>query len=386
MLQRQTFLSLSVLAGLLWHAPALVAQPQAILDWTAQLKPAVNPDLADLPDNTWKMLKPKGDSFTHPKTEVGLVYDEKTGCVIYFGGCSSGYTNNLWFYHVGSNTWREAQPWTKKKEEEADCPIGQCGYHAVYNSDRGVYFKHRGCSSTGLGRGGSGRDSNSWVLDGRKLTWEKVASGAHYGANPEWPGAYCCYGLVYDRDAREAILFGGLEEGETWAFDFAKNKWRNLKPKVSPPRLSMPNMVYDSKNKVTLLFGGQTGSYSDGVNLNETWAYNHASNTWTNLKPKDPPARRLQSQVCYDSVNGVMILFGGHANVYPKRDQGERYTDTWVYDYKSNSWTEMMPNTHPKGSDVRFMAFDPVNNVAINVTGGSKKETWVYRCKAAKSR
>jgi hypothetical protein len=37
----------------------------------------------------------------------------------------------------------------------------------------------------------------------------------------------------------------------------------------------------------------------------------------------------------------------------------------------------------PSGSDVRFMAFDPVNNVAINVEGGSKKQTWVYRYKRA---
>ena len=44
------------------------------------------------------------------------------------------------------------------------------------------------------------------------------------------------------------------------------------------------------------------------------------------------------------------------------------------------------PSKILEGSDVRFMAFDPVNNVAINVTGGSKKETWVYRYKAAKSK
>ena len=381
---RQVLLSVAVLAAWAWTAPNAFAQPKETPDWVAQLKPAVNPDLADLPDNTWRLLKPKGDAFTHPKTEVGLVYDDKQGCVIYFGGCSAGYTNNLWLYHTGSNTWREVQAATAKKEEEADCPIGQCGYAAVYNGDLDLYFKHRGGSSTGLGRGGSGRDSNSWILDVPTLKWKKAASGPHYGTSPDWPGAYCCYGLVYDQAAKEAILFGGLEEGETWAFDFARNKWRNLKPTVSPPRLSMPNMVYDSKNKVVLLFGGQTGSYGDGVNTNETWAYSFSKNTWENLKPKDPPARRLQSQACYDSVNGVMILFGGHANIYPKRDQGERYTDTWVYDYAKNTWTEMNPTEHPRGSDVRFMAFDPVNNVAINVAGGSKKETWVYRYKTAK--
>ena len=38
----------------------------------------------------------------------------------------------------------------------------------------------------------------------------------------------------------------------------------------------------------------------------------------------------------------------------------------------------------PPGSGVRFMAFDPVNNVAVNVTGaGANKQTWVYRYRKA---
>lgn len=384
----RTFLpSVLCLSCMLLPLTASAAQAQDTA-WTSQLKPQVNPDLTDLPDNTWKLLQPKGDAFNHPKTEVGLVYDEGLGAVIYFGGCSQGYCNTVWVYHVGSNTWKEVLPWIKGKEVDTGKPIGQCGYYAVYNSDLGLYFKHRGVSSTADGRDGRGRDSNTWTLDARKLQWERVAFGPHDGASPEWPGAHCCYGLVYDPDAKLAILFGGLDgNGETWAFDFKDKKWRNRKPKTAPPSLMLPNMVYDSKNKVTLLFGGQTGGYYDGVNLTDTWAYSSAKNTWEKLSPKNPPSRRLQSQVCYDSVNGVMILYGGHANVYPKRDEGDKYTDTWVYDYKANTWTEIKPALHPKGThSLRFMAFDPVNNVAINVTRaaeGSKKETWVYRYKKA---
>jgi hypothetical protein len=93
-----------------------------------------------------------------------------------------------------------------------------------------------------------------------------------------------------------------------------------------------------------------------------------------------PPAR-AQAQACFDSVNGVMIVFGGHASVYPKRGEGRVFSDTWVYDYKADTWTEMKPkNFPPAGHTVRFMAFDPVNNVAVNVVNaGSKKQTWVYR-------
>jgi N-acetylneuraminic acid mutarotase len=140
-------------------------------------------------------------------------------------------------------------------------------------------------------------------------------------------------------------------------------------------------MVYDSVNKVTLLFGGQTGGYADGKTLNETWAYRSQTNTWEKRNPAKQPPARAQAQACFDSVNGVMIVFGGHANVYPKRGEGRAFADTWVYDYKADTWTEMEPaSSPPSGSTVRCLAFDPVNNVAVNVVNaGRGKQTWVYR-------
>ncbi len=373
-------------AALLATVAALAAGPApGPADWVAGLRPQVNPELRALPANTWKLMHPKGDVFDHPKAEVGLVYDEGTGAVVYFGGCSAGYCNNVWLYHVGTDTWREVLPWVKGPEEKTGKPIGQCGYYAVYNNDLGLYVKHRACSSTADGRGGRGRDSNTWALDVRKRTWERLASGPHEGAGPHWPPAYCCYGLAYDRAAKVAILYGGLEGGrDTWAFDFARREWTNRHPRNAPPALFLHSMVYDAANDVTVLFGGQTGSYSDGRTLNETWAYHYATNTWEQRHPPTSPPPRAQAQACYDSVNGVTILFGGHANVYPRRSEGRSYTDTWVYDYKADTWTEMRPASFPSGSSVRFMAFDPVNNVAVNVNGhGPHKQTWVYRYRNA---
>ena len=355
-------------------------------DWVAKLKPQVNPDLKDLPDNTWKLMRPKGDTFNHPKTEVGLVYDEQLGGVVYFGGCSAGYCNTVWLYHVGSNTWKEIQPWIKGKEEDTDKPIGQCGYCAAYNSDLGLYFKHRACSSTADGRGGRGRDSNSWTLDVRKLTWERVATGGHDGGEPQLAGRVLLLwagvrsrrqGCPAVRRTRSGSRHLGLRF-PTKEVDQSQAEDRRRRP------LFLHSMVYDSVNKVTLLFGGQTGGYSNGQTTNETWAYHYDSNTWEKRKPRIAPPPRAQAQTCFDSVNGVMLLFGGHNEVYPRRTEGRFYTDTWVYDYKADTWTEMKPKQAPASSGVRFMAFDPVNNVAINVTGdGNKKETWVYRYKKA---
>lgn len=134
--------------------------------------------------------------------------------------------------------------------------------------------------------------------------------------------------------------------------------------------------------------GGQAGRYDRGEATNDVWAYLYESNTWEKRNPQNPPPLRIQAQTCYDSVNGVLIVFGGHANVYPRRDEGKQHTDTWVYDYARNTWSKMQPQVSPSGSSVRFMAFDPVNNVAVNVAinvegSGEKKQTWVYRYRKA---
>jgi hypothetical protein len=230
---------------------------------------------------------------------------------------------------------------------------------------------------------GRGRDSNTLTLDVRKLTWELVATGPHDGGGPNWPNAFCCYGLVYDRDARVALLYGGLEEDRgTWAFDFKEKRWTNRKPKAPP--LFLHSMVYDPANKVPLLFGGQTGNYSTGKAVSETWAYHHDTSTWKQRHPRAAPAPRAQARASFGGVSGVMLLFGGHAEAYPRRAEGKSYADTWAYDYKAGAWTQMKPRASPASSAARFMAFDPVASVAVNVSAeGNRKETWVYRYKKA---
>src|SRR5437016_2829779 len=62
--------------------------------------------------------------------------------------------------------------------------------------------------------------------------------------------------------------------------------WKNENPSTNPGALEAPAAAFDSKDNVTVLFGGY--SYSD-----KTWEYDHTANTWTEITttPK-PPARQ----------------------------------------------------------------------------------------------
>jgi len=71
-----------------------------------------------------------------------------------------------------------------------------------------------------------------------------------------------------------------------------------------------------------VLFGGSAA----GSVFNDTWSYDAATNTWTDLQPAGArPAGRDGQAAVYDSDAGKMILFGGSA-------AATFFDDTWSYD------------------------------------------------------
>ncbi len=52
-------------------------------------------------------------------------------------------------------------------------------------------------------------------------------------------------------------------------------------------------MSYDTESDRVIMFGGQTGHYSNPANISgETWAYDVTANKWTDMKPASGPTRR----------------------------------------------------------------------------------------------
>ena len=69
------------------------------------------------------------------------------------------------------------------------------------------------------------------------------------------------HGMIYDPVNHKVILFGGRSSGiqlldDTWEYDYATNTWTELQPEVSPPSRAEPAMAYDSSNQKVVLFGG----------------------------------------------------------------------------------------------------------------------------------
>ena len=83
---------------------------------------------------------------------------------------------------------------------------------------------------------------------------------------------------------------------DTWAYDPAANTWTELKPAgtVPPPRVGRSHgLRSDHPAADPLRRAGADVADATTLVLNDTWAYDPAANTWTELKPAGPlpPAR-----------------------------------------------------------------------------------------------
>jgi hypothetical protein len=71
----------------------------------------------------------------------------------------------------------------------------------------------------------------------------------------------------------------------------------------------------------------------------ETWAYDYNTDTWTNMEPSIGPGDRSRHAMVYISAADRVILFGGQVG----STEYIYINETWTYDLNTNTWTNMTP-------------------------------------------
>jgi hypothetical protein len=204
------------------------------------------------------------------------------------------------------------------------------------------------------------------------LGWETIASGK-YG-----PGVRSRHGLVYDRSAKAAVLFGGVVwtpkwnlQADTW--ELHGRKWSKIRTSGAPPARHRGAMVYLNNRGQTLLFGGQSQT---NELLGDTWTYE--ARRWQRVRPGavTPPAR-CGHCMAYDEQAGGAVLFGGIDAKF------NSLGDTWLFD--GGSWRKV-GGAGPPARRYAAMAYDPDLKGCL-LHGGSEDEAgrrsfgdaWLFR-------
>jgi N-acetylneuraminic acid mutarotase len=315
-------------------------------------------------DEAWSRMDPEGPS-PAARSYHSMVLDPESGKVILFGGRNERADfNDTWAYDPATSTWSALDP-------TGEVPSARDSQAMVYDGSSGRVILFGGWDEE------RGVDLNdTWAYDPATNTWTELSPAG------DLPAARDGHSLVFDPEGGQVTLFGGSDSrgqslNDTWAYDSTSNTWNELSPSgdVPPPR-AYHSMVYDSQEDKAILFGGLDGT---GLYLNDTWAYDPAAGSWDMLDPAgDLPSKRSLHTMVYDVAGGRAILFGGAT-------LNASFRETWAYNPADDSWTELNPGGDMPSTDRgHALVYEPARDVLIlfggwdTVAGKDLNDTWVY--------
>jgi hypothetical protein len=245
--------------------------------------------------------------------EMEAVYSPVTGQMVFFGGdegvpvqCQSqtSFVDDTWLYETDCGNWRRV---------EGEAPDATARYAASYDAARDRYIIH----------GGRFRDGTSGLYTLRR---------------------------------------------KTWAFDFASSSWSLLSEDGGPSVRAIHAGVITGDRFVVYGGTGSKDGAAYGPVYDETWVFDLATDTWTELDTTGGPGGRIFHAMATDGADRVWLFGGGDENAF----FGPFYSDMWELDLSTNTWTELAGNTGrgvPEGRIGADLLYDEAENRLL-VWGG----------------
>lgn len=177
------------------------------------------------------------------------------------------------------------------------------------------------------------RLGDTWVYDVAAETWTELSPAMA-------PSPRDTYAMA--RDGGTVVLFGGLADGNavlggTWVFDIETEEWSSLMLMGGPTARFRSSMAAMGDGRL-LLYGGRDAAFAMS---GETWTYDVAAGTWTQIMPKVVPAPRFNAAMAFDT-EGAVTMFGGY-----DLEVGLPVEDTWRYDVATNQWALVAEMSSP---------------------------------------
>ncbi len=192
---------------------------------------------------------------------------------------------------------------------DGDSPGPRAGHTWTVDPSSGVAYLVGGAAEAGpLG--------DVWAYDLGADAWRQLDPG------DDGPGAITGHAAAW-LDELGVVIFGGLDgagvpSNALWAFDPSRAEWRRLEvpgPAPAPRAATCMATADDGRLWVT----GGLGAGEEP--LADTWVFDPAATTWTEVEAADPPEAR-SGHGCWWSRDGELLLFGGRTAAGPT---GERW-------------------------------------------------------------
>ena len=316
-----------------------------------------------LPEAIWTDLAPVGD-LPSARSEHATAYDTANGVVVLFGGWNSANEtfNDTWTFDSTLDTWTDAAP-------AGTLPAARAQHQMVYDPINGKVIMFGGILQSD-----GDQLNDTWAYDTAGMTWTEL--------NPTGtvPPNRSSFAMVYDDAEQKVILFGGWSKdtsthlNDIWIYDYVANTWTAVTSTgEAPPARGGHSMAYDPVEDKVVLFGGtDSNTYFD-----DTWVFDFATSTWTQVTAAlEIPNARAGHRMAYDPSSANVVLFGGW-------DGTAYFNDTWTFNVATSTWTNLNLINAPSARDSSSLVYDAATNELIlfgGFVGGTSEaqDTWAY--------
>jgi len=277
-----------------------------------------------------------------------------------FGGCESPCCNfvslSLFSLDTGSGQWSEISQIQNPQHRV---------YHTITSSlpgDGNPIIVMWGGVNPILG----GFLGDFWTFQAPNYQW----TGIYPNSAIPSPRAGHSAVIIGTDQSRQFCIYGGRNAAiiysDLWCYTFANNQW-TLVLTSNVPRAFHSSVAYSDATGNNLLIYG--GSYDQGTDLSSLWKYNFNSRQFTQVAPNGGiPLGRLGHEALTNQVGGrlYMIVFGG-INSYIGY-----LNDTWAFDVQTNTWSlcNEIPSPDGKAPSRGYFAFSSLDGVNNIVHGG----------------
>ena len=334
-------------------------------------------DFPKHPENTWVKQTPVEGSPTSPRLgyEGDCVWDSKHHVILRYGGHNQGgggeQHSEIWT--VDPVTWKWAL-----KEPNSGPPGVCCAQQNVFDPIVNRYIRFPSFSGSHgwqWSREIYMNQASVWTYDLETNLWRNRRSFPQ----PRLAPLRCA---SWDADHQVAVVFGGEGSKEgTIVYDPYENTWTSMKPAKEPEFRSGGNMTYDPVHQLHILFGAQF------TNDPHTWAYDYKKNEWRDLKPEaQPPTDKNDAVLAYDEFSEMVVAIVKVSE--GKDEEAKSLLQTWTFDVEKNAWKRMNPakEPDPSGNRARVLIPVPGKNLIYLEDCTSKpreQQIWSYRVEEA---
>jgi N-acetylneuraminic acid mutarotase len=268
--------------------------------------------------------------------ELDGVWDETHQRMVFFGGneavpvnCAPGATA-----FVGE-TWSYERDCDNFRRIETDEAPRKRGRYAIgLDSSSGRMLLHGGRFRAGTS-GDYTIFGDTWAFDMATDTWTKI-SGQGLTDRSNHAGAVIgdTWFVFGGNSASSGASFVPLDD--TWAFDLATDSWTEIDTTAAPPSRLYHAAASDG-DRLFVYGGGDEGAFL-GSFFRDLWAFDPADGSWTELHDGsgNAPAARIWANLEFDKAGSRLILFGGH-------DDGTlgNNNELWSFDLDSLKWKRL---------------------------------------------